>query len=183
MTTLQQSIILCTAIFSLSPVAVFTQTEKIPVYVEFGALQVRTNGLQYQKGGRTPFTGVSVEFYPDGTKRNIRTWKKGLQDGPLIIWHEETCRKKEEVHYLDGLIDGITLEWFANGQLKSLGHYEEGKKNGLFITWHENGQWASGVIYKEDQPAGLTMEKKADGSILQELLYRDGKILKAPTPE
>ncbi len=183
MKTLLQPMLFCAVILGLAPWVIYAQAENSRNRVEFGTLVAGTNGLQYKEGEEIPFTGVSVEFYPDGTKRNIRTWKKGLQNGPLIIWHEETCRKKEWGNYLNGLEDGITLKWFANGQIKSLGHFEKGKKNGLFITWHENGQWSSGLMYKEDQPTGLTMEKATNGKTLQELLYKDGKILKPPTPK
>ena len=157
-----------------------TQELDNPKFVEFGALETGTDGLQYVHGAGTPFTGKSIEFYPDGTKRNIYTWKDGYKHGPHIIWHENTCRKKQEVRYVDGWMDGTVLEWFSNGRLKSHGYYEKGKKNGLSLTWHENGQWALAIHYQAGQLAGLTVEKDPNGTTLKELLYEGGSLLKPP---
>ena len=157
-----------------------TQELDNPEFVEFGALETGTDGLQYVDGEGTPFTGKSIEFNPDGTKRNIYSWKDGYKHGTHIIWHEDTCQKKQEVRYVDDLMDGAVLEWFSSGRLKSHSYYEKGKRNGLSLTWHENGQLALAVHYQDGQLAGLTVEKDPNGIILKELLYEGGSLLKSP---
>ena len=151
-----------------------------PTFLEFGALEVGDDGLQYASGEEKPFTGVSVEFYPDGTKRNIYTWKNGKENGLHKIWHEGTSLKKQEVQYSEGLMDGTAIRWHPDGQLKSLEHYAKGKKQGLFLKWHPNGQLAKAGFYEDDQPAGLALEKAPDGTLLNELLFSEGKLFKPP---
>jgi antitoxin component YwqK of YwqJK toxin-antitoxin module len=149
-------------------------------FVEFGALKAGDDGLQYTSGKGNPFTGVSIEFYPHGTKRNIYTWKDGQENGLHTVWHEDTGLKKQEVQYSAGRMDGIAIEWHTDGHLKSLEHYAKGKKHGLFLSWHPNGQLSNAGFYEEDQPSGLNIEKAPDGALLKEILYRDGKLLQTP---
>jgi antitoxin component YwqK of YwqJK toxin-antitoxin module len=56
----------------------------------------------------------------------------------------------------------------------------KGKKHGLFLSWHPNGQLANAGFYEEDQPSGLNIEKAPDGTLLKEIIYREGKLLQAP---
>ena len=49
-------------------------------FVEFGALKTGADGLHYTEGVDEPFTGRSVEYYPDGTKRNLY---RGRMDGKM----------------------------------------------------------------------------------------------------
>jgi antitoxin component YwqK of YwqJK toxin-antitoxin module len=149
-------------------------------FVEFGALKAGDDGLQYTSGKENPFTGVSIEFYPDGTKRNIYRWKDGKENGLHTIWYEETGLKKQQVNYSEGRMDGIAIEWHPDGYLKSLKHYAKGKKNGLFLSWHPNGQLSNAGFYEEDQPSGLNIEKAPDGTLLKEIIYSEGKLLQAP---
>jgi len=150
-------------------------------FVEFGALKTGADGLHYTEGVDEPFTGRSVEYYPDGTKRNLYTWENGRKNGLHIIWYEATGRKKIQVKYTDDLEDGISIEWHPDGRLKAYGVYQLGKKQGLFLTWHESGQWATANYYDEDQQVGLSSEAGPDGTVLKELLYEEGKFIRPPS--
>ena len=151
-----------------------------PAFIEFGALRSGADDLHYAEGAEEPFTGVSVEYYPDGTKRNLYTREGGRKNGLHIIWHEGTGRKKTQGQYTNDLEDGVAMEWHANGRLKAFGVYQLGKKQGLFLTWHASGQWATANYYEDDQQVGLTAEAGPDGTLLKELLYREGKFVKPP---
>ena len=151
-------------------------------FVEFGSLKTGSDGTRYAGDSDDPFTGTSIEFYPDGNKRNLYTWITGRKNGLHIVWHEVSGHKKSEIRYTEDLEDGPTMEWHTDGQLKSFGTYQLGKRKGLFLTWHENGQWASADYYEDGQGIGLAVEKAPDGTTLKELLFQSGKFVKPPEP-
>ncbi|MBT6959414.1 MAG: hypothetical protein HN996_13395 [Opitutae bacterium] len=177
---MKYKIIIALTLYIWAPIVAQEKLFHESTFVEFGALKAGEDGLQYTSGKEDPFSGVSIEYYPDGTKRNIYTWEKGQENGLHTVWHEETGLKKQEVLYSEGLMDGIAIKWHMDGRLRSLEHYAKGKKHGLFLGWHPNGQLANAGFYEEDQPSGLNIEKGPDGELIKEILYRDGKLLQAP---
>ena len=52
-----------------------------------------------------------------------------------------------EWYYKEGAIDGVSMGWYPNGQLKHKVHWKDGKAEGLSIEWHENGQIREKGIY------------------------------------
>ncbi len=152
-----------------------------PAFTEYGELKTGGDGLQYAGEADEPFTGVTIEYYPDGTKRNLYTWEAGRKNGLHIIWHEGTGRKKLEGNYANDLEDGVSLKWHPDGRLKSYGVFQLGKKQGLFVTWHASGHWATADYYEDGQQVGLATEADSDGTLLKELLYQEGKFVKPPT--
>jgi antitoxin component YwqK of YwqJK toxin-antitoxin module len=61
------------------------------------------------------FTGIAVEYYPNGT--------------PL-----------SEVEHINGLRSGWTREWYQNGQIKLEQYFIRTVLDGIFREWHENGK-------------------------------------------
>lgn len=45
-------------------------------------------------------------------------------------------------HYVDGVLDGPTREWWAGGALRAEGTAHEGKLVGTYREWHDNGNLA-----------------------------------------
>ena len=93
---------------------------------------VERGGLRYEINSETPFTGVSVEKYENGQKREQATFKDGKLEGPYIFWH-------------------------ANGQKKGEGTFKDGKREGLETLWHANGQKKSEATFKDGKEVSKTM--------------------------
>ncbi|MBB74421.1 MAG: membrane-binding protein, partial [Planctomycetaceae bacterium] len=89
-----------------------------------GSKLVERDGLWYEGDSETPFTGVSVEKYENGQKREQATFKDGKLEGPYIFWH-------------------------ANGQKKGEGTFKDGKREGLQTIWYKNGQKNVERTYKD----------------------------------
>jgi len=45
-----------------------------------------------------------------------------------------------EMHYRNGIADGICKLWYKNGQLHQESNYSEGILNGIYRSWWDNGQ-------------------------------------------
>ncbi|WP_309890766.1 hypothetical protein [Archangium sp.] len=87
--------------------------------VDFEELDVGDEQLIVWKD--QPFTGIAVEFFPDG----------GL------------C---SEVPHLDGVIHGLVRTWHASGQLKKEANLWQGGLHGYERNWDEQGRLVSETL-------------------------------------
>ena len=58
-------------------------------------------------------------------------------------------RKKDENHYKNGKLNGLSTCWYENGQKECEVRYEDGKENGLCTWWCENGQIECEGFFKD----------------------------------
>jgi hypothetical protein len=87
--------------------------------VDFEDLDLGDNQLITWKG--QPFTGVAVEFFPDGT----------------------LC---SEVPHLDGVRHGLVRAWYPAGQLRKEANLWQGGLHGYKREWDEQGRLISEMI-------------------------------------
>jgi len=116
-------------------------------------LKQERNGLVYLPNETTPFTGVFVGWYENGTKRAESHYIDGKENGLSTLWHRNG-QKKSERNYKDGKEDGTHTWWHWNGQKKSEGNYKDGKKDGTHTSWYDNGQKSSEGNYKDGKKVG-----------------------------
>ena len=89
-------------------------------------------------------SGVEIEFdyYDDGNiKSSISYSERGwnsYRNGLTTEWYQNGQKKFEGNYNYDESI-GEWIEWYANGQLKSKGTYNYGYKIGEWIEWYVNG--------------------------------------------
>ncbi len=84
--------------------------------VDFDELELGDEQLIYWKD--RPFTGVAVEFFPDGTLRG-------------------------EVYHEDGVRHGLVREWYPSGKLKDEAILWYGGLHGYKRIWDEQGRLVS----------------------------------------
>jgi len=60
-----------------------------------------------------------------------------------------TPRKKIEMIYKDGKIDGTRTQFYKNGQKQQEGNFKEGKEDGMRTQWYENGQIKLEATFKD----------------------------------
>jgi len=59
---------------------------------------------------------------------------------PYIFYDswESFGQKSKEEDYLDGILDGLSTEWYENGQKKKEGTFKDGKEIS-YKEWNEDG--------------------------------------------
>ena len=79
----------------------------------------------------------------------------------------------------DGKKQGLWLEFWITGQLKSKGEYIDGKKTGPWLLFYTNGQLMSKGSYLEDMEDGDWLYYFRDGNINRNSSgnYRNGEKL------
>ncbi|MFL5345958.1 MAG: toxin-antitoxin system YwqK family antitoxin [Hyalangium sp.] len=110
--------------------------------VNFEEIDVGEEQLMFWKG--QAFTGIAVEFFPDGTLRSEEYHLNGLRHGPSREWYRSGQRKEEMTLWYGGL-HGYKREWNEQGRLISevLGELGIGiaekrwdEQGRLIMDWH-----------------------------------------------
>ncbi len=118
-----------------------------------------------------------TEIYASGhgKKKEEVNYKDGKLNGLATFWFENG-QKKEEVNNKDDKIIGLQILWFENGQKKAEFSYKDGKADGLGTLWFENGQKQGEANFKDGKENGLTTRWFENGQKQGEANYIDGKI-------
>ena len=108
------------------------------------------NGLRYQPGISTPYSG----------------WVKGThQSGNVAAL----------MQYKDGKAHGLAMRWDRDGKKIAEGAFRENKMDGVWTEWHENGQKKGESRYRNGRIDGRLTLWRADGTKIAEGAFRDGK--------
>ena len=84
--------------------------------VDFDELEPGEDQLMFWQG--QPFTGVAVEFFPDGTLQSEVYHVNGLAHGPSRGWYP-SGRLRDEMTLWYGALHGYKREWDEQGRLVS----------------------------------------------------------------
>ena len=88
---------------------------------------VNRGGLRYEINSDDPFTGIVVEYWPNG-------------------------QKEQEWEYRDGKLHGTTTNWYENGQKWSETEFRDGKAHGQMIVWYKNGKKQREGAFRNGKP-------------------------------
>jgi antitoxin component YwqK of YwqJK toxin-antitoxin module len=84
--------------------------------------EVDPDTLEYVNGmfllGGQPFTGLGVQRFPDGSKRDEVPFVDGREHGVARSWYRDG-RLAGETTYVRGVKHGPRREWFEDGSLRS----------------------------------------------------------------
>ncbi len=101
-----------------------TQTQKELAMSETNGNSSSGQYRYYAKGEKSPYTGILFAKYPNG---NYETWQT----------------------YIDGIGQGVWINYYENGQYKEVGHYEQNRVEGPIKKYHLNGQLKASGTYKD----------------------------------
>jgi antitoxin component YwqK of YwqJK toxin-antitoxin module len=142
--------------------------------IDAGKLCYKNKNEVYEPGCKKLFTGVAVNRYRSGQKKNEKHYENGRQHGLETYWHKNG-QKKSATNYKNGKRDGHCIKWHENGQKQSEGMVKENKNEGLWISWHSNGQKNSEKTYRNGKEHGLSKSWWENGTKQYEFNYKDGK--------
>ena len=119
-------------------------------------------GLYYNTCSNTLYSGLLVNTYFAGQKKEEITIKEGKRNGPCTMWYSngqkkafynytncmlngvcttwsEDGKKTSEITYKLNMRDGKSIWWYPNGQKELEENYKDGKYEGVHCSWYENG--------------------------------------------
>jgi hypothetical protein len=138
-------------------------------------LEVR-DGVFFQPGSTTAFTGRITDHYEDGSVKLRTEVVAGRLHGESVGWFTNGVQELVE-HFRDGKPHGVRTTWDESGRKRSEGGLVEGRQAGVFRQWHENGQLAAEAAFADGEPHGLSVAWHPDGSLKAEAMMDHGKVL------
>lgn len=84
--------------------------------------------------------GKWVQFYESGDTMSVSYFRKGLQVGDHVEYHENGKLKIQCKYNFSGKLHGTYQEMDENGETLSKGDYEEGEKTGKWFETNELGE-------------------------------------------
>ncbi len=106
------------------------------------------------------------------TKRSI--YIDGQLVGPMIEWYPNG-NKKSIINYVNGIKENMYQYWSSNGQLIEQGYYQNGNYHSIAKRWYSNGILSSESIFVDGIQNGLTKVFSPNGHLKKEILFNSGE--------
>lgn len=137
---------------------------------------VRLNNRWLLPDGTNLFTGVLMEYYPDGQRESRSVVSNGMLYGLSEGWFTNGQIQIRE-SYWSNLSDGVRTRWYPNGNKLSEATVARGKIQGVFRHWHQDGTLAEEITLRDGVQEGVARAYYSSGSVRTELMMHDGKMV------
>jgi|JI9StandDraft_1071089.scaffolds.fasta_scaffold04458_3 antitoxin component YwqK of YwqJK toxin-antitoxin module len=114
--------------------------------------------LEYYERGKAE--GLHTSYWPNGARKQERSWHLGREHGPFKRWHANG-QVAEQGAWIDGRLDGKILAFDASG--RPLGTSELIRGTGLYTEWTDAGTRASERNFVDGLEHGHRTEWHPDG--------------------
>jgi len=142
-------------------------------YFRTGAVQKTGTYKAGKKSGKWETYGYTGQDAPT-RKEKIEHYEGGLRNGLSTEWYENG-QKKREMTYQNGNQHGQGIAWYENGQLKSKGHFIDNVPDGEMALYYENGQMQAHVNYKNGERVGVMKDWHPNKQLKRTIYFKDGK--------
>lgn len=169
------SLFLVASVALLVAFALFRPQPRQPLEVLREELSLR-DGLLHRNKESSPFTGIMIERYPDGTLKSRSFVASGLLQGLSEGWYTNRQLQVSE-SFKAGVSHGPRMKWYENGKPMSETTIEQGRHHGVFRRWHENGELAEQVNLVDGKPDGLSLAYHPSGYLKARVVLKMGEVL------
>ena len=148
--------------------------------------QVSRNQLVLQQGRlmktsqTNAFTGLMVEFYPDGTLQSRSVVSNGLLHGVSEGWHTNGVLAITEV-FVDGKSHGTRIKWDTASNRIAETTISAGQIHGSHREWYTNGLPALEMSMVDGKAQGLARKWNPDASLAGQWVLSNGVVIQATT--
>ena len=139
-------------------------------------LERRADGLWYNPGGRTPYTGKAERMHFDGTRISEVNYLKGRQHGLSRFWYSNG-NIRSSFSYNAGVLDGNSTYFYGNGNIQNLTSYRQGVMHGLVVDWWPEGKKSFVESYVNGFPEGVWRSWWPNGKPASERTYRNRRLV------
>ena len=122
------------------------------------------------------FTGMMVEFYPDGTLLSRSAVSNGVLHGVSEGWWTNAVLAVRET-FREGRSHGVRTKWDLGGRRISAADIREGRIDGFHREWHTNGQLAVEVAMAAGKPQGVSRRWNPDGTLIGQWSLSNGVVV------
>jgi antitoxin component YwqK of YwqJK toxin-antitoxin module len=134
----------------------------------------RINGQWYLPNDKKPYSGIFIDYFPNGKKQGEGILQNGIVSGLRKVYHLNGKLSYEKM-YENGIASGFCNEYYDNGQIEFKGQYKNGKEEGLCESWYQNGQKRSSTVYKNGEINGESTIWYSTGVLKSKIIFTNGK--------
>ena len=157
-----------------------------PGLVESGVETVGRDRLVLREGRwmktdeTNAFTGMMVEFYPDGTMQSRSAVSNGLLHGLSEGWWTNAVLAVREM-FREGRSHGLRTKWDEIGNRIAETDIRAGEIEGLHREWHTNGKPSLEVTMARGKAHGLARKWSLEGQLAGQWVLSNGAVIQAIT--
>ncbi|HMZ94899.1 MAG TPA: hypothetical protein PLC61_07810 [Chitinophagales bacterium] len=148
-------------------------------YYPDGSLFSETEIIITEKGNNVK-NGKYLEYLPDGSKVELKTFLNDTLNGPHIKWYPNGEKKLEE-NYVYGKLEGKRIN-YKYGKISSEQMYKNGQLNGVSKSYFSNGQLYSESNYLNGVNHGVSKKFTNSGLLFAEDYYENGTLVEDKSP-
>lgn len=125
-----------------------------------------TSEIFYEKGSYNPFTGKCIVVYNNSKIiKEQFTLRNGVLDGESIAWYRNGNLRRKG-NYNKGQISGKWLFWDMYGHKTVEANYRLGSLNGPFISLYANGKIKEKGSFTDNRQTGKWLYYDENGELL-----------------
>ena len=114
---------------------------------------VRRWAVLVSSGGREQRHGLDERWWPDGTARARREFRRGRDAGHWVSWYPDGTKRSE--YRFEGSDTPSPMEFFhPNGQTSAWGAARDGVREGPWVFYHPGGGKAKEGVYEKGRKSG-----------------------------
>lgn len=124
--------------------------------------------------------GTFRALYETGELKAEITLQNHAMVGFHKMWYKNGHMKSQWSYWEDNLHrgtyackNGLSQDWYENGQLQLQSFWKEGKLHGIYQGWYEDGQIACEKMYHENREVGVSKFWYPNGQLKEENIYDD----------
>lgn len=129
----------------------------------------QVNGLYVDASGNA-FTGIHKTHFENGTVKATYTIENGLMNGLAVLFYMNG-QKMEAGNYVAGERDGLWENWNESGLKTSEANFTRGIKNGRWLVWDSKGTKRSEMFYCSGKKCNTWSMWDESGSLLNQKAY------------
>lgn len=141
---------------------------------------VLQDGHLVRNGESNAFTGLMLEFYPDGTLQSRSAVSNGVLHGLSEGWHTNGVLAVQETFVL-GRSEGIRTKWDPASNRIAESSIHDAKIHGFHREWHANGRLILEASMSEGQPHGLVRKWSPEGVLIGQWTLSNGVVVESRT--
>lgn len=171
---------------ALLALVVGLRRSQTPGLSEAGVETVGRNRLVLREGRwmktdeTNAFTGMIVEFYPDGTLQSRSAVSNGVLHGVSEGWWTNAVLAVRET-FREGRSHGTRTKWDIEGRRIAEADIRDGQIDGFHREWHTNGQLAVEVSMAGGKAHGLARKWSLEGQLAGQWVLSNGAVVQAIT--
>ncbi len=141
---------------------------------------VLQDGHLVRNGQSNAFTGLMLEFYPDGTVQSRSAVSNGVLHGLSEGWHTNGVLAVQET-FVMGRSEGVRTKWDSASNRIAESSIHDAKIHGVHREWHTNGQLALEAAMSEGRPHGLVQKWSQAGVLMGQWTLSNGAVVQTIT--